>query len=90
MISRPKPLDLDGVLKALAHSPEVRTYLESQHPQNAEYQALRVELEALQASAGENEVAVDPKLLLKPGETSAELPKLLGLIARNLDDETRR
>lgn len=82
-----KPLDLQGVLKTLAHTQEVRTYLESRHPQNAEYQALRVELESLQASA-ENDIVVDPKLLLKPGETSPELPKLLTLIARNLDDET--
>jgi murein L,D-transpeptidase YcbB/YkuD len=81
-----KPLDLQGVLKTLAHTQEVRTYLESRHPQNAEYQALRVELESLQASA-ENEIVVDPKLLLKPGEISPELPKLLTLIARNLDDE---
>lgn len=81
-----KPLDLQGVLKTLAHTQEVRTYLESRHPQNAEYQALRVELESLQASA-ENEIVVDPKLLLKPGETSPELPKLLTLISRNLDDE---
>src|SRR5690606_27089000 len=56
------------------------------HPQNAEYQALRVELEALRASA-ENDIVVDSKLLLKPGERSAELPKLLTLIARDLDDE---
>ncbi|MCA0046150.1 murein L,D-transpeptidase [Mesorhizobium sp. B283B1A] len=81
-----KPLDLVGVLKTLAHTQEVRTYLESRHPQNPEYQALRVELESLQASA-ENEIVVDPKLLLKPGDTSPELPKLLTLIARNLDDE---
>ena len=81
-----KPIDLAGVLKTLAHTQEVRTYLESRHPQNPEYQALRVELESLQASA-ENEIVVDPKLLLKPGETSPELPKLLTLIARNLDDE---
>lgn len=81
-----KPLDLEGVLKTLAHTQEVKTYLESRHPQNSEYQALRVELEALQASA-ENEIVVDPKLLLKPGETSTELPKLLTLIARGLDDE---
>jgi murein L,D-transpeptidase YcbB/YkuD len=81
-----KPLDLEGVLNTLAHTREVRTYLESRHPQNAEYQALRVELQALRASA-ENEIVVDPKLVLKPGETSAELPKLLTLISRNLDDE---
>ncbi|MGB3897094.1 MAG: murein L,D-transpeptidase [Mesorhizobium sp.] len=81
-----KPLDLQGVLNTLAHTHEVRTYLESRHPQNPEYQALRVELEALEASA-ENEIVVDPKLLLKPGETSAELPKLLTLIGRDLADE---
>jgi murein L,D-transpeptidase YcbB/YkuD len=81
-----KPLDLEGVLRTLAHTQEVRTYLESRHPQNPEYQALRVELEALQASA-ENEIVVDPKLLLKPGEASPELPKLLTLIARGLNDE---
>lgn len=81
-----KPLDLEGVLKTLAHTQEVRNYLESRHPQNPEYQALRVELESLQASE-ENEIVVDPKLLLKPGESSPELPKLLTLIARNLDDE---
>lgn len=80
-----KPLDLVGTLKALAHTQEVRTYLESRHPQNPEFQALRVELEALRASA-ENEVVVDAKLLLKPGQSSPELPKVLSIIARDLDD----
>ena len=81
-----KTFDAMTVLKTLAHTDEVQTYLESRHPQNPEYQALRVELEALKAST-ENEIVVDPKLLLKPGETSAELPKLLQIIARGLDDE---
>lgn len=81
-----KPLDLVNVLKTLAHTGEVRTYLESRHPQSPEYQALRVELEELKASS-ENEIVVDPKLLLKPGQTSPELPKLLGLIARDLSGE---
>ncbi|RWK54987.1 murein L,D-transpeptidase [Mesorhizobium sp.] len=81
-----KPLDMEGVLKTLTRTQQVRTYLESRHPQNAEYQALRVELESLQASA-DDEIVVDPKLLLKPGETSPELPKFLTKIAGNLDDE---
>ncbi|TIN48076.1 MAG: murein L,D-transpeptidase [Mesorhizobium sp.] len=81
-----KPLDMEGVLKTLTRTQQVRTYLESRHPQNAEYQALRVELESLQASV-DDEIVVDPKLLLKPGEISPELPKLLTKIARNLDDE---
>jgi murein L,D-transpeptidase YcbB/YkuD len=81
-----KPIHLAGVLKTLAHTAEVRSFLESRHPKSPEYQALRVELEALRASS-ENEIVVDAKLLLKPGQTSPELPKLLQLIARNVDDE---
>lgn len=81
-----KPVDLGATLKALAHTQEVRTYLESRHPQNPEFQALRVELEALRASA-ENEIVVDAKLLLKPSQSSPELPKVLSIIARDLDDE---
>jgi len=81
-----KPLDLPGALNTLAHTQEVRTYLESRHPQNVEYQALRVELEALRASE-ENAVVIDSKLLLKPGETSQELPKVLKVIATGLDDD---
>ncbi len=76
-----------ATLKALAHTQEVRTYLESRHPQNDDYRKLRVELEALRASA-ENEIVVDAKLLLKPGQSSPELPKVLSIIARDLDDET--
>ncbi|HTV71288.1 MAG TPA: murein L,D-transpeptidase [Rhizobiaceae bacterium] len=81
-----KPFDPVAVLSTLAHTQEVRTYLESRHPQNEEYQALRVELETLEASA-ENAVVIDSKLLLKPGQTSAELPKILTVIARDMDDE---
>jgi murein L,D-transpeptidase YcbB/YkuD len=81
-----KPLDLQSALNTLAHTQEVRAYLESRNPQNPEFQALRVELESLERSA-ENEIVIDPKLLLKPGEASPELPKLLTLIARNLDDD---
>jgi murein L,D-transpeptidase YcbB/YkuD len=82
-----KSLDMAGVLKTLAHTDQVRVFLESRHPQNPEYQALRIELEALRASE-ENDIVVDPKLLLKPGQASPELPKLLQIVARDLTDET--
>jgi len=81
-----KPLDGVALLGSLAQTADVRAALESHHPQNPEYRALRAELETLRASE-ENDVVVDPNLLLKPGQTSPELPKLLKLIARNLDDE---
>lgn len=77
-----KPINLKGVLGIFANTHEVRAYLESRHPQNSEYEALRVELKALEATA-ENEIIVDPALLLKPGKSSAELPKLLTLIERH-------
>jgi murein L,D-transpeptidase YcbB/YkuD len=80
-----KPLDLSAVLKTLSHTAEVRAYLESRHPQNAEYKALRVELEMLRAGA-DDDVEIDTKLLLKPGGTSAELPKLLAVVARDLGE----
>lgn len=81
-----KPLDRVAVLGRLASTADVGAELESQHPKNPQYRALRVELESLRASA-ENEIVVDPKLLLKPGEQSPELAKLLHLIAHDLDDE---
>lgn len=81
-----KPLDLAEVLDTLAKTPDTATYLASFHPQGPEYQALRVELEALRA-AKELDIIVDPKLLLKPGGTSPELPKILTLIERKASPE---
>ncbi len=81
-----KPFDMVAALKVLSLATDARGWLEAQHPDNAQYRALRVELEALEASA-ENDIVVDPKLLLKPGETNPELAKILHLIARDLDDE---
>lgn len=83
-----KPLDLEAVLGTLARSQDVRAYLESRHPQNERYLALRAELEVLRASR-ENDVVVDARLFLKPGGTSPELPKLLQLFARETDDAFR-
>ncbi len=82
-----KPLDLPGFLRELDSVNDVAPYLEGQHPKNPQYAALRTELAALRASEQEPQITVDPKLLLKPGESSPELPKLLSLIATNLDDE---
>ena len=81
-----KPFDMVAALKILSLATDARGWLEARHPDSDEYKALRVELEALNASA-ENEIVVDPTLLLKPGQTNPELSKLLHLIARDLDDE---
>lgn len=79
-----KPIDYAAALSAMAGGVDMKSYLEGQHPQGAEYTALRNELKALE---GEREatITVDPKLLLKPGQSSAELPKMLALIAQKGD-----
>ncbi len=81
-----KPFDMVAALRVLSLATDVRGWMEAQHPDNEAYRALRVELEALRASA-ENDIVVDQKLLLKPGQTNPELAKILHLIARDLDDE---
>jgi murein L,D-transpeptidase YcbB/YkuD len=81
-----KPFDMVGALKILSLATDPRGWLEARHPNNAAYKALRVELEALNASA-ENDIVVDPKLFLRPGQADPEFSKILHLVARDLDDE---
>ncbi len=83
-----KKIDYPGVLNALAHTHEARTYLETRHPQSDQYQALRRELELLRASA-ENDIVVKPKTLIKPGRANGEFPKILRLIERRADGAFR-
>jgi murein L,D-transpeptidase YcbB/YkuD len=79
-----KPLDYAKVMTALAAAGSAtayRDYLLSWHPGNVEYAALRKELAALRASA-EEAIVIAPDIVLHPGESSAEFPKLLTLIER--------
>ncbi|MBX3566973.1 MAG: L,D-transpeptidase family protein [Rhizobiaceae bacterium] len=81
-----RAVDLAAVLRDLSEAADAGAYLGSRQPRMPEYSALRAELADLAAS-GEQSVSVDPKLLLKPGQSSPELPKLLDVIAAGLDDE---
>lgn len=83
----PKPLDYAEVMKRLGaggSGDDYRAYLESWHPKNAEYAALRQELATLRASQ-ENEIVVDPDIVLRPGDSSPDFPKLLTLMERQGD-----
>ncbi len=79
-----KSVDYGHALEVLRDTFAVRTYMESFHPKTAEYASLVKELAALRQSQ-ENAIVVDPKLVLRPGQSSAELPKILTLIERNAD-----
>lgn len=83
-----KTLDLPKKLAEADSATDIRAFIESQHPRSEQYQALRVELESLRASA-ENDIVVDPKTFVRPGGTHAELPKILQLVAAKADDEFR-
>jgi murein L,D-transpeptidase YcbB/YkuD len=79
-----KPVDYAHALDVLGDTFAARIFLESFHPQSPEYATLVKELEALRASQ-ENAIVVDPALVLKPGESSPEFPKILQLIQRDAD-----
>ena len=82
-----KPLDFATVMRQLDRAgadADLRPYLEAWHPAGGEYAALRRELADLRASQ-ENEIVVDARAVIRPGDTSAELPKLLTLMERQGD-----
>lgn len=81
-----KPLDYRAQLDALAQAADVAAYMEARHPKNPQYQQLKDELAGLQKAAAD-EIEVDAGLILKPGQSSPELPKLLKVIASRLTDE---
>ncbi|TKT79181.1 L,D-transpeptidase family protein [Aquamicrobium sp. LC103] len=79
-----EPVDHAGLLEKARTSDDVAAFLEGQHPRNAFYKALRVELEMLRAST-ENEIVIAPDTLVRPGESNPEFPKILSLISAKAD-----
>lgn len=83
-----EPLDRVAVLALARRSDDIAAFLEAQHPTDKRYKALRVELEALRASA-ENEIVIAPDTLVRPGETDPEFDKILSLISQKADEAFR-
>ena len=69
-------LDPVASLASIATTSNVADFLQSQHPGNAQYQALRDELAALRASE-DTSISVDENLLLKPGEIKSGVAQAL-------------
>ena len=74
-----KELDRVSVLRGAADSDDVAEFLQSFHPANAQYAALRAELAGLRVTEGD-EIVIAPGTLIKPGETNPEFSKILSLI----------
>jgi murein L,D-transpeptidase YcbB/YkuD len=81
-----KEYDLVAVLEELSKSGDVRDFLEAQHPQMPEYQALRDDLEALRASP-EQDIVVNPDMFVRPGGSDPDFPKILEIIKRDGSSE---
>ena len=83
-----KRFDEATVLEVLAGTPSPAVYLESLHPQNEAYAALRKELKALRAEA-EQEIVVAPDTFVRPGSSDPEFAKILRIIDRDADEAFR-
>ncbi len=80
-----KDLHLKEALDALSATQDVTAFLSSKHPQNPQYEMLRRELASLRASQ-EDQIVVDPDMLVHPGESHDDFGKVLQLIKRNADE----
>lgn len=77
-----KKYDLVALLKEFSKTGDAVGLLESQHPQNPEYKALRADLDQLRASP-EQDIVVSSDILVHPGESNADFPKILEIIKRD-------
>jgi murein L,D-transpeptidase YcbB/YkuD len=86
-----KPLDEKLVLEILASSAEPATYLQSLHPQNELFNALRDELKKLRTEAEQEkeEIVIAPDILVRPGASHPDFSKVLLAIESKADDDFR-
>ncbi|MQB05697.1 peptidoglycan-binding protein [Agrobacterium tumefaciens] len=76
-----KTVNLAPVLKLAGLSPDIAAYLRSREPSNAEYLALKAELARLRSEGdAANTVKVPADLVLKPGNSSADMASVVKAI----------
>eukprot|EP00913_Durusdinium_trenchii_P008262 g7759.t1 len=75
---------LSMVLPFIEKGPDAVGYLESLAPQGANFKTLKAELAKLRAEAADtaNDIALPQTLLLKPGNSSADLPLVVAAIEK--------
>lgn len=79
-----KTVNYAGLLSKLADGEDAREALRALHPHNEFYKAMQVELEELRASE-EKSIVIAPGTFIRPGQTNAELPKILAVIEKEAD-----
>ena len=83
-----KTVNLGGVMKIAAASPDIAAYLGSRSPSNANFAALKAELARLRAEQGASGEPITITLTgaLKPGGASDQLPNIIAAIQRTGSD----
>ncbi|MBT9372429.1 L,D-transpeptidase family protein [Rhizobium sp. CSW-27] len=83
-----RDVKLDLVLPFVRNAPDAVAYLQSLEPTSPEYQALKAELTRLRAESGaaRQSVRLPENLLLKPGNSSADLANLVAAIEHRASD----
>ncbi|MBB5040639.1 L,D-transpeptidase family protein [Shinella fusca] len=82
-----KEVNLLAALKNVALSGNVKAYLESRSPANADFEALKAELAKLRAeTAAEDRVVIAEGTLLKPGQSNPELANIVKGIVKHGSD----
>ena len=82
-----KDVNLVAALKNVALSGNVKSYLESRSPGNADFAALKAELARLKAeSGGDDRVTIAEGTLLKPGQSNPELANIVKGIVKHGSD----
>ena len=86
-----KDVNLDGVLRVASMSSNIKAYLESRSPSSPQFDALKQELAKLRAEDGGTEAKIEITLgtLLKPGQSSDQLPNIVAAIRQRGSDKLK-
>lgn len=83
-----KTVNLNGAIRIAMMSGDIKAYLESRNPQNAQFESLKRELASLKAAAAGQEARIEiaPGTLLKPGQSNPELANIIAAIRQHGSD----
>ena len=83
-----KTVNLKPVLDMLRLSPDVAAYLRNRDPDNLQFVTLRNELARLKAedAADGGRIEIKGRLMLKPGQTNAQLPNVMAALKASASD----
>ncbi|WP_244530209.1 L,D-transpeptidase family protein [Rhizobium sp. NFR07] len=79
-----KAVDLTATLAAISQGEQASAYLEGLAPKSANFQSLKNELATLKAEAvnAGDDIVLPDTLLLKPGNSSTDLPQIVAVIEK--------